>query len=305
METPAVAAGEKLGVVDGRPSPLSKMVVPVFDRSVRYGLGVFETVGVHAGRPFLLGQHARRLVQGLGRLGLASSLDPRTLVRWGQRAVELASVQEGVLRILATAGDDGALRPRVLAWAMEEPPTASEAFERGLRASIHPLRRGPASPLSGTKSLAYADCYLARWQANARGFDEAILCSSEGRIAEGTASNVFIVEGSRLVTPPLSEGILPGVTRAFILEVARGVSLEPMEEPIEMARLMRSSEPYLMSTQLGLALLVAVADKMIAEGSPGPVTHTLRRSYRGIGRGEYADSAATAGWRVERGMDIT
>jgi branched-subunit amino acid aminotransferase/4-amino-4-deoxychorismate lyase len=255
------------------------LTVSILDRGLRYGLGVFETLRVRESRPFLLGRHAVRMQQGMIALGCPLPYGSKTLARWGKAAVEVGDVRDGVLRLLATAGREDGAHPRVLAWARREIPYPDEMYERGLKAALHPVQSDPAWPGAGTKTLAYARYYLARRSAREQGFDEAILCAPGGRLAEGASSNLFLVEGGRLLTPPLDEGILPGVTRETVLMLAQGLSLETSEEPLERARVRGCSEAFLTGALLGVAGLVQVDDLVIGDGRPGPVTRKVAACY--------------------------
>lgn len=286
-----MTASSRRGVIDGRVAGTEEMLLPVFDPAVRNGLGVFETVLVRAGRPFLIGRHARRMATGLGLIGATCPPQPGTLARWGMLAVEVGAVREGVLRMLATSrcgsvgcapGEAGGFFARV----EEGLPYGDELLAGGLRVAIGCAPRTAGSLLAGVKAISYADHLLARLEARERGCDESLLQAPDGSILEGASSNLFLVEGDRLVTPPLTTGILPGVTRGLIADLAGGHSLGFVEERIDDVRLYACDEGFLTSSLMGVAGIVEVDGVRIGSGSPGPFTRALRTSWLRLTGGE-------------------
>jgi branched-chain amino acid aminotransferase len=135
---------------------------------------------------------------------------------------------------------------------------------------LSPDRRDPRGPLVGIKTISYAGERLLLARARAAGADECLRRNLEGRVCEGTRSNVFLIEGDRLVTPPLTEGLLPGVTRWFLLTIARDAGLTPREEEVPVPRLLAADEAFLTSTLRGVVPLVAVDGRALGAGVPGP-----------------------------------
>jgi branched-subunit amino acid aminotransferase/4-amino-4-deoxychorismate lyase len=140
--------------------------------------------------------------------------------------------------------------------------------------------RRPGSPLAGVKSLAWAEYHVARERARAAGFDEAILVDETGRLLEGAASNVFLVIGGRVLTPPVASGILPGVTRRLVFESAAAEGLPIEERDLPTLSLADAEEAFLTNALIGVASLVAVDGRTIGDGVPGPVTQRLFRARR-------------------------
>ncbi len=257
--------------------------VPLGDRGFWHGFGLFETVRVVAGRLPFLDRHLERLLRSAPVIGLALDRSREELGRLAEEAVRRGGVTDGVLRLALTAGEGGAFappagRPTVVAVAAPGGVYPAQAAVRGWHAVVARVRRDSSSPLAAVKSLSYLPSVLARLEAGAAGADEALVLNERGELAEGAAANLFFVRGGRLCTPELACGVLPGVTRAVVLEEAR--RLLPVEEGrYRLKDLLAADEAFVTSALAGVTPLVAVAGRSLGEGRPGPVTGVLRRLY--------------------------
>ena len=295
-----------LALIDDRIVPEEQATIHWNDPGFRRGYGVFETIRVAGARPFLAGCHALRLHEGAPRLGIVPWLHPRTLVRRLERLVRETGTVDGVLRVFLTPGPSpegeapavpASIAPGIPMTTGPRPTrarylatiTSREPAPASARAMLAPHLRDARSPLVGVKTLSYAEEQLLLALARARGFDEALRRNLDGRLTEGTWSNLFVIEDSRLVTPPLSEGLLAGITRWFVLRTARDCGLEPREEPVPVERLMAAGEAFVTSTTRGIVPLVGVDGRPIGTGAPGERSVRLRRSLeRHITRGREA-----------------
>ena len=254
--------------VDG----VCESVVPIQDRGCLHGDFVFNGRRVHRGRPFLLPWHRERLEAGLAafRFGDATRV-------WDDVAAVLADAGEvdGVLRIVVTRGEGNvraplaSLTPRTVVTFRELPPAGA-----ALRIAIVDAPRvTPGMPSALAKYARYLPYLLANDDAHARGFDEALLLDETGHIAEAATANVFAVIDGILVTPPLTSGILAGITRRWIVENARGLGLAFAERAVSTTELFRASEVFLSSS---VRLVAPVAQCDGAEYSAaGPITSVL------------------------------
>jgi len=172
-----------------------------------------------------LGRHLRRLREGAAVLGIAVGASDAVLGEAVRSVVAANGWPDAVARITVTrgAGGRGVLPPK------DVPPTLlvtvqprAAAPETAAVIVAQSTRRNEFSPLSRVKSLAYLDAILARQEAAARGADEAVMLNTQGRVAEMSAANVFILRDGRLITPPVGEGALPGIARALLIEVLGG-----------------------------------------------------------------------------------
>jgi branched-subunit amino acid aminotransferase/4-amino-4-deoxychorismate lyase len=140
-------------------------------------------------------------------------------------------------------------------------------------------RRNEASPLSRVKSLNYLDNLLAREEARRKGADEAILLNTRGLVAEGSASNVFLVGSEGLLTPSIESGALPGITRAAVIELAREAGIDCAEGDVEAATLAGAAEAFLTNSVMGVMPLTRLDGHPIGGGGPGSTTRAIRHLY--------------------------
>lgn len=239
--------------------------VPVTDRGLTLGDGLFETVRVYKGQPLRLGYHAQRLQAGGHVLGLPVP----SQAQLAQSAVELLAVEplyHGSLRFTVTrsSGPRGLLpppdvQPTVFITAASGTPTCSAV---ALITSQH-VRQDELSPLCGMKTLNYLPYILARQEAAHKGADEALLLNTQGRVAETTISTVVVLTKEGFVTPHSTEGALPGVARRTLLEA--GVLQETRLEP---EALLQAEAVYL-TNSLGVRTVRTLDGKALSQNAQG------------------------------------
>lgn len=256
--------------VDGALHRDDAATVSAFDHGFTVGDGCFETVKVIDGVPFALRRHLERLARSARGLGLAEP--PASEVREACRAVLSApdTPRSARLRITWTSGaaplgsERGAARATLVVAAAPLPDRSdSESV------AVAPWPRNERGALSGLKTTSYAENVVALAWARRHGAGEALLGNTRGELCEGTGSNVFVVFGERVVTPPLSSGALAGVTRALVLEWC---AAEEAELPLE--SLPEASELFLTSTTRDVQA-VGRLDGAPLLGAPGPLTREV------------------------------
>jgi branched-chain amino acid aminotransferase len=232
---------------DGSVRPVGEVAIPPSDRTLLYGLGAFETVRLHGGRPFLFDRHVERLRRSLAAIGLAA---PPALEQLPAGVVELAAradAPSSVCRVTVTGGSapevEGPARCASRTIALLRPAPAPE--KRPVRVGLAPFVHDPRSPLAGVKTTSYLGRYLQRESAERAGRLDDVLLDLDGQVAEGTVSTLFGVRGGRIVTPPLSAGILAGVTRGVVLELAAQLAIPLDERPLPGAELGQLDECFL------------------------------------------------------------
>jgi branched-subunit amino acid aminotransferase/4-amino-4-deoxychorismate lyase len=263
-------------------------VVSVFDRGARDGGGLFETLRVYAGKPFAWDRHMERLVLSAAELGFPVPPSPRRLREAVDEVLEACALTDAAVRITVTRGVAGGRPVRTGAWVEAEPlgsrlwPGARQldpvdGGPLGGRAvlSLTPFTPGFLGRHKTTSRLAWD---LAREEARAAGADEALLVSPDGEVMEGAASNVFVVRsGGDLYTPPLSGDILPGVTRATVLELCGPLGIIAHEAPIPLEMLRWASEVFLTNSVQEILPLREIAGRRVPERE---VTLRLLECYR-------------------------
>ena len=273
--------------LDGTVVPVEKARIPVLDHGLLYGDGVFEGVRLYQGRPFLLDAHLERLLRSARAIGLDLPWSRAALVEAVQATVSAWGRPEGYLRILITRGE-GALgidprsctRPRLLVIAGELTLVPERVREEGARVIVAATRRLPPDGLDPRiKSLNYLNHILARLEANAAGADEALLLNAQGRVAEGSADNLFVAQEGVLLTPPPIDGALAGITRALILELARDAGIEAREVSLAPYDLYTADECFLTGTGAEL-IPVREVDGRAMGACPGPLFRRLQRAFQ-------------------------
>ncbi len=280
--------------LNGSLVPRSRARISAFDHGFLYGYGLFETMRAYRGRVFRLESHLDRLKAAAGTLGMASGLAGIDLARACAVTLEANGLSNARLRLTVSRGEvpsfpgtDAPVKPAVLVTAGAYTPLPPAAYARGYTAGIASLRRQSHSPLSGLKSTSFLLGVLSRIEAERAGTDEALLLNERGRLAEGSISNVFFVRESTLLTPPLSSGILPGVTRGVVMELAESLGVKVKQVDITLKQLKQFDEAFLTSSVLEIMPLVAVRKRSgetvpVGSGKPGRVTCRLMEAYRGL-----------------------
>lgn len=255
------------------------------DRGFNRADGLFETMRSYDGHVAFLKRHMHRLAGGAKALGLAlPDLSEQVLTGarvaresgWGDAAIRL-TVSRGVgdLGLPPTPG----VEPTAVVIAAPLPPTPPGIYDRGITVQIAKGRRNEYSVTSGLKTLAYAEAVIALTAARDAGFDDALFLDIEGHVAEGPISNVMFVKGRKLITPPLTCGILPGVTRAVTMEIGAEQGLVIEERPVERGEIDTADEMFYTSSLRELYPIVKVDAATIGDGLPGPVYKQLHKAY--------------------------
>jgi branched-subunit amino acid aminotransferase/4-amino-4-deoxychorismate lyase len=268
----------------------------VTDRGFQLGDGIFETARARRGVVIELEEHLVRLRQSATALAIRLPFDDSALIAGIGALLEAEGLAgaggagtdpgDAALRITVSRGSlekRGLLPPgfdevpatvAVQAWPYV--PPSAEVLERGMRAISSTVRRDPHSPLAGIKSTSRADYVYARLEAARAGVDDALFLTTDGSISEGTTANVWLVAGRTLVTPPLTAAVLPGTTRTWLLARAAALGLQPEETEFPPDRLIAADEAFLSSSVAGIVPLVALDDRLVGNGRPGPWTAFLR-----------------------------
>ena len=291
--------------LNGQLVPRSQARLSPFDHGFLYGYGLFETMRAYNGYIYRLDHHLTRLRRSAQSLGLANNITTTLNIVQGKQSLETACLEtleanqlkDARLRLTVSAGegnmtpDPGTCSsPTVLVTAQNLVPLPPEKYESGFKATLSSLRRNSQSPLSRLKSTCYMENILARMQARAAGCDEAILLNEQGYLAEGSATNIFLVKKSLslegrgqvrvLVTPSLESGVLPGITREAVLEIAQASNIKTMERQVELKELIEAEEAFVTNSILELMSLTCFEGKPIGSGRPGQLTEKLLAAYR-------------------------
>lgn len=271
--------------LNGSLIPRSQASISALDYGFLYGYGLFETMRAYGGRVFRLDSHLRRLARSAEILGLPiGTLDLKGAV---MDTIQANQLSEARVRITISIGEGGMVpdpstcnRPTVLILAGHYQPYPEQVYQKGFRAVVSSIRRNSGSPLSRLKSANYLESILARQEARAAGVDEALCLNEKGLLAEASMSNIFLVTDGILRTPGQESGILPGITRETILELASPLGINTLEHDIRLDELSQAQEAFLTNSLIEVMPLTEIDGKPIGSGRPGSVTKRLLAAYR-------------------------
>ncbi len=270
--------------LNGSLVPRGQARISALDYGFLYGFGLFETMRAYNGRVFRLDSHLSRLAGSAEILGLpiralnlkAAVMDTIRANGLNDARIRIAiSIGEG-----AVAPDPGTCsKPTVLVVAEHYQPYPQQVYQKGFRAVVSSIVRNSRSPLSRLKSANYLESILARQEARATGADEALCLNEKGLLTEASMSNIFLVGNGVLRTPGLESGILPGITRQVVLELARQLDISTLEQDTRQDELFRAEEAFLTNSLIEVMPLTKVEGRPIAAGRPGSITRRLMAAY--------------------------
>jgi branched-chain amino acid aminotransferase len=273
--------------VDGELRAARDARVSVFDRGFLYGDSAFEVMRTYRRIPFRQGEHLQRLRTSCERIMLRLSVGDEALARDIARTIDASSLDECNVRVMVTRGIGPlgldltqALDPSVLIFATPLHPPPSAAYEDGVAVGlVHAARATDGTAAQGAKTSNYLGAVLALHQVRERGCHEALIVGPHGEVIEGATSNVFAVRAGGLITPPIEAGILAGITRRTVIELAAQLSMAVQETQLHPSDLYRADEVFITSTVREIVPVVRVDDIAIGAGRPGPITRRVRAAY--------------------------
>jgi len=280
--------------VNGRITPAAGAVIPVFDHGFLYGEGVYETLRTYNGEPFLFDAHMKRLRRSGAMIHLTiPGTDAEMLQKIRETMAAEAGLKEAYIRILVTRGVGEltynlAATPTpstvIIVKPFPEPPAAH--FTEGISLAIVSVRRNHPSALNPRiKSNNLLNNALAMQEALRQGAEEALMLNQQDEVAECSQSNFFIVKDGKAITPPLTAGLLPGITREFVFEVARDAGVPAEERAISTADVWAADEAFITGTTREVTPVVKIDGRPFGNGRPGPITQKLLEIFRKKTRG--------------------
>jgi branched-chain amino acid aminotransferase len=280
--------------VNGEITPAEEARVSVLDNGFTFGDAVYETLRTYGGRPFHLDRHLERLRRSAERLAIPMPAG-EALARDLDALLARAANEESYIRIIVTRGRgdisyhfDRVKGPTVVMVVKPLAAFPASHHTEGVPLIVSSVRRNsPQSLDPAIKSCNLLNNILAAREGQAKGAFEPIMLNEIGEVAETASANVFLVKDGSLLTPPLDAGILPGVTRAVVLELAAGLSLPVREEPVAVKDLLAADEVFITSTLKEVLPVTLVDGRPVGAGRPGPVTLRLLAAIR-----EYAPGHA-------------
>ncbi len=285
--------------MDGKFVDWDDATIHILNPTLHYGWGVFEGIRAYATdrgpAVFRLTEHIERLFRSAKIYLMEPEWTVAQIVEATKETVRINDIPSCYIRPLLYLGyGEMGLNP------LPSPTKASiavwpwgaylgdEAASKGVRAAVSSWQRiGPnIIPPEGKGTGQYINSSLAKVAALKAGYDEAILLTAAGTIAEGTGENIFVVYGKRLITPPIVDGVLAGLTRDAVITIARDQGYEVVESPLVRSNLYLADEAFFTGTAAEMVPLVEVDDRPIGTGKPGPITRQLLDLFKAATRGE-------------------
>jgi branched-chain amino acid aminotransferase len=262
--------------------------VSIYDRGFLYGDSVFETIRTYAGRPFALDEHLSRLERSAEIVFIPVPVASSVFASEVSECLRAANNAESYIRVMLTRGQgplglDPALAERPLRIILVTPlqRLAQELYETGVSSIVWRTQRAlDATGSEGAKIGNYLVSVLAIRAAKAVGAHEALICDANGCVLEGATSNLFFVRGDVVFTPPSDSGILPGITRACVLNAAQSLGLPVRYVVPQVIELKAADEVFISSSIREVLPVVAVDGAPIGSGRPGSITRALHAEFR-------------------------
>jgi branched-chain amino acid aminotransferase len=272
----------------GRWVPQEEATVSVYDHGLLYGDGVFEGIRAYHGRVFRLPEHIDRLYASARTIRLAIPLSKEEMTETLLETLRRNGLKDAYIRLVVTRGKgDLGLDPRkcphptvfIITDAIVLYPP--EFYEQGLRLITVATRRNIPSALDpAIKSLNYLNNILAKIEVLRAGLVEGLMLNHQGYVAEATGDNLFLVQKGELITPPLYVGLLPGITRQAVIELARAAGYPVREEVFTQHVVYNADECFLTGTAAEVIPVVEVDGRPIGQGQPGSITQRLIEDFR-------------------------
>ena len=270
---------------DDRVVPFEQANVPIDDRGLLFGESLYEVIPLTGGKARMLPEHIRRMGAGAEPIDLGGGV-PDDLT-WERRLAELATqekMEEGLVYAQLTGGStvrrhvpEHRPRPRFFAYLIPFRFPRADAAARGIALKSFTDPRWLRCDLKTTMLLPGV---LAKRDAAAGGAGEALFVGADGSVREGASSNVFLLEGDRLITPAQNQHLLPGITRPLVAELAAEMGRTVDHETVSISRLMEAAEVFVTSTTLLVMPVVSIDGRPIGNGNTGPVARELAERLR-------------------------
>lgn len=269
--------------INGEHYDKENAVVSVYDHGLLYGDGVFEGIRSYNGKVFRLGEHLDRLWDSAKAIWLQIPISKEDMAQAIVKTLELNDIKDGYIRVIVTRGS-GTLGldpnrcsdPQVIIITDRISLYPQHFYEQGLEiVTVSTIRNHPAALSPRIKSLNYLNNILAKIEGLQAGCVEALMLNHKGEVAECTGDNLFLVRDGRLLTPAMDAGVLEGITRNAVIELARKSGIEVVETALTKHDVYIADECFLTGTAAEVVPVVKVDSRPIGDGRPGPVTREL------------------------------
>ncbi len=274
--------------IDGEFFPRGEAKVSVYDHGLLYGDGIFEGIRLYEGNIFRMKEHNDRLFAAAKAIGLTIPHTPDEITEIVAESCRRNNLTNGYIRLVITrgVGDLGlsplkCSKPSVICIAASIQLYPEELYEKGLSLMTAAQRRNKATILDPQiKSLNYLNNILARMEGDNRGFPEVLMLTHDGIVAECSADNVFIVRKGEIWTAPLHVGILDGITRGTVIDIAKKEDITLYEKEFTLFNVYGADEMFITGSGAEIVPVVSLDDRTIGDGKPGPITKKILKEFR-------------------------
>ncbi len=265
--------------------------ISVYDHGLLYGDGVFEGIRIYAGKVFKHAEHIDRLFDSAKSIALKIPLTPAEVIAAVEATVAENKKVDGYIRLIVTRGpgtlglDPRKCEPQIIVIVDDISLYPKELYENGLEIiTASTIRNHPNAVNPRVKSLNYLNNIMAKIEAIRAGCLEAIMLNHNGEVAECTGDNLFIVKKGVLKTPPIDAGILEGITRNFVIGLAKQLDIPFHEASLTRHDVYIADEMFLTGTAAEVISVTKVDDRIIGTGKQGPITRQLRERFQKLVR---------------------
>ncbi|HYN01258.1 MAG TPA: aminotransferase class IV [Vicinamibacteria bacterium] len=288
--------------VNGIVVPAEEARVSVLDNGFAFGDSVYEVLRTYGGLAFEPGRHFRRLRASAARLGFSVPASDADLLAQADALLARAGTGESYIRIIVSRGlgdcsysFEKVQGPTVVMIQKPLPPYPAWHYEDGIKIAAVGVRRNHPRALDpAIKSSNLLNNIQAVREAQSRGAEEPVLLNQEGFLAEGASTNVFLALAGTLLTPPLSAGILAGITREVVLELLPGLGIPFGERPLHLEELLSADEAFMTSTTREVVPVRQVDEAPVGNGRPGPLTRRVMKAFGAYAPAHCGQAALTA-----------
>jgi len=283
--------------LNGRFVPADEASVSIYDAGLLHGVGLFETMRSYNGVVFRARQHMERLYRSAEMLEIKTPGPPEQLVAAMHELLRRNEIADARVRLTLTPGSvrpataEQPSEPTVLITAVPIEPHPAQLYEKGVTVLVSPWKQSKHDPTCGHKVLGYMARLLALRKAQELDCIEAVWFTTDNLLAEGSISNVFLVKDSRVLTPPLETPVLPGVTRAAVIQIAAANEIDLVEQPLTIHDLLGADEVFLTNTSMEVMPVCRIERHPVGDEKPGPVSRRLLQLFRDLVRRECSENA--------------
>ncbi|MFN3192175.1 MAG: branched-chain-amino-acid transaminase [Aureliella sp.] len=278
--------------INGQFYPKADAKISVYDHGLLYGDGVFEGMRAYNGKVFRLREHMDRLYESARAILLQIPIDPKEMEKAVIDTLARNNLTDAYIRLVVTRGGgelgldpDKTVDPQVIVIADHIKMYPKELYENGLEIiTAATIRNHPAALSPRIKSLNYLNNIMAKIEGKQAGCAEALMLNHKGEVAECTGDNIFIVRRGILMTPAIDAGILEGITRNAVMELAREEGIEVRELPFTRYDIYVADECFLTGSAAEVIPVIKLDQRSIGSGAVGPVTKTLHAKFHELVR---------------------